>query len=161
LLAWVAMAEAPARGGFDRGVDGRWQRSLRHGPERETYEPVPVLRGPGTVEAALLRGKRSRDVAADFAALAAEQDTRASQLQHELDMLRGRKTDATGRDPILPAGDVDVGRFLNNLPTFQPELQDMEGYLLGRHTQPEESPVRRVAVEPTVSPAIKRTPEEE
>lgn len=157
---WAAMAAASeTRGGFDRAADGLWQRSLRHPEQRETHESVP-LRGPGTVEAALLRGQRSRNVAADFAALAAAQDVRASQLQHELDMLRGRKTDATGREPILAAGEVDVGRFLSRLPTFQPELQDMEGYLHGRQTQPEQSPVRRVAVDPAVSPAVKQTPEE-
>lgn len=151
-----------ARGGYDRDVGGPWQRTLRQRPAREPYVSLP-LRGPSTVEAAMMgrRGDGPGDVSQDFAALVAEQDLRASQLQHELDMLRGRKTDASGRDPVLPTGAVDVGRFLSSIPTFQPELNEMEGYLDGRRPQPEESPVRRVAVEPTVSPAVKRTPEEE
>lgn len=149
------MSQHQARAGYDVAVDGPWQRSLRTRADPE-YASAP-LRGASTVEAAMM-GRMPEgpgDVAKDFAALVAEQDLRASQLQYELDMLRGR----SNHGPPLPSGAIDVGQFLSSAPSFQPELAEMERYLAGEpRQQAPASPPRRVAVQPTVSPAIERQP---
>ena len=87
-----------------------------------------------------LHGSEQFPTAVQLSELVADQKLRASQLQHELDTMRSQ--------PPRAAGQFDVGRFLKSIPSFQPELQDMEGYLAGKPQKAKASPVRRVAVQP-------------